>query len=175
MNYKDELDGLFNRVENVYQNVTRAIEEIYDANNFSFENSQKILRTTEGDLYAKVLAEYLKDRCDIKLIQYEYTIPKTKKRIDILIDGKFAIEVKKSGVYDKPEILFSKWQKRKQLAPEFKHLFVSWSEWAKNITRFQENLGNEFFIFKKTSPKPEEYYPDDLKRLVEYINDNSEF
>lgn len=167
MDIEKVLINLYDQIEMVYNELRVEVESVYRKNNLIFQESDA-LRTSKGDIYAKVFGNFLAKTTNLS-ISFEVSPKGTRKRIDILLGEKFAIEVKKSGIYSKPELILKQWNEKKQAIPQYYHLFVSFDEIMTYNTILRELMKDEYFIFRQHRPKPAVYFPDELKRLLDFI------
>ncbi len=164
---ENELRNLYKQIEKVYKELYLTVEKVYANNNLVFQESDA-LRSTKGDIYAKVFGNFLKEKTKLS-VSFEVSPKGTRKRIDILLGNKFAIEVKKSGIYSKPELVLKQWNEKKREIPQYLHMFVSFDEIETYNNILHELLKNEYYIFRQHRPKPDIYFSNELKRLIEFI------
>lgn len=91
INNKDDLHFIYKTSQSIIEEITKQVKKTYMINNLSITKIN--LKGMKGDIYSKVLGNYLKKMCNVSP-QYETSVTYTNKKgkknakmIDILINN----------------------------------------------------------------------------------------
>ena len=169
--WSKELDGIFSQVRQIKNDVETNLRAIYDRKGLPWD--EQVMRNLSGDIHTKVLGVFvgktLKEEGADANLSYEKTIPPTRLRADIVINGRITIESKAQGIFDLKK-LQQRWQKLSAKRPDMVHILVSWNHNSSYVKKIREFiLESQHYYFHNLSTHKNQ--PHELQRLIEYLKE----